>query len=79
MPFFKTFISLFATLCLASINSETQIDKVNRSQLEKIAKGNNNPFQNKFKDSPLQVAIIGLTHDHAHWILGRGPSRTCRN
>lgn len=58
-------------LCFALISCESQNKKEKDLQSEEIAEANISESKYEYKGSPLKVAVIGLTHDHVHWILGR--------
>jgi predicted dehydrogenase len=67
MTLIKTFVSFFAIFLLGFINSGSHPNNPRNSQPKVVQ-------QMKNHEEPLKVAVIGLTHDHVHWILGRKKS-----
>ncbi|MCP4976008.1 MAG: Gfo/Idh/MocA family oxidoreductase [Maribacter sp.] len=67
----KTVANFLIILCFTLVSCEIQNKKENNIQSnETIEKSINEPIY-IYEGDPLQVAVIGLIHDHVHWILGR--------
>ena len=71
MVFSKTVISYFAMLFFLLLSCEDSTKKENNLQSKETAEIKSAEPEYSYKGEPLRVAIIGLTHDHVHWILGR--------
>ncbi|MBT8297397.1 MAG: Gfo/Idh/MocA family oxidoreductase [Maribacter sp.] len=63
------FVLVFVIFTLGSCDSQNK--KSNKLPSEATLEANSEEPKYSYEGDPLQVAIIGLTHDHVHWILGR--------
>lgn len=64
----KTYLAL---LILVVLSCESQNKKAEKVPSNTTHGENAIEPKYSYEGEPLQVAIIGLTHDHVHWILGR--------
>ena len=71
MSFPKTFAYLLALLIFTFLSCESRNKKENNLRSNETVEANSNEPEYVYQGEALQVAIIGLTHDHVHWILGR--------
>ncbi|MBT8299468.1 MAG: Gfo/Idh/MocA family oxidoreductase, partial [Maribacter sp.] len=63
------YVLVFVIFTLGSCDSQNK--KSNKFPSEATLEANSEEPKYSYEGDPLQVAIIGLTHDHVHWILGR--------
>ena len=71
MSFPRTSAYLLAFLIFTLLSCESRNKKENNPKSNKTVEANSNEPEYLYQGEPLRVAIIGLTHDHVHWILGR--------
>jgi predicted dehydrogenase len=71
MALSKTAVNYLAILLFVLLSCENNNKKENNVPSRETAAMNAVEPKYSYKGDPLQVAIIGLTHDHVHWILGR--------
>ena len=71
MSFPRTSTYLLAFLIFTLLGCESRNKKENNPKSNKTVEANSNEPEYLYQGEPLRVAIIGLTHDHVHWILGR--------
>ena len=53
------------------LSCESRNKKEEKLQSKETVEANSDEHKYRYQGEPLRVAIIGLTHDHVHWILGR--------
>ena len=71
MSFPRTSPYLLTFLILALLSCESRNKKEKNLQSKETVEANSIEPKYRYQGDPLRVAIIGLTHDHVHWILGR--------
>ena len=71
MNFPKTVVNFAILFCLALVSCQSQQKNKSTMEAEETQESQSTPLKYVYKGDPLRVAIIGLTHDHVHWILGR--------
>ena len=71
MSFPRNTAYLLAFLIFTFLSCESRNKKENNLQSNETVEAHSNEPHYLYQGEPLQVAIIGLTHDHVHWILGR--------
>ncbi|MGB5499483.1 MAG: Gfo/Idh/MocA family oxidoreductase [Maribacter sp.] len=71
MTFARTIRNLWTLLFVAILSCACQDIKESNLQSTETAEVNSNEPDYLYQGEPLRVGIIGLTHDHVHWILGR--------
>lgn len=71
MTFSKSVTTVFALLCFALVSCQSGNEKKNDNPTEGTTALTDTELKYEYNGDPLRVAIIGLSHDHVHWILGR--------
>ncbi len=71
MSFPRTSAYLLAFLIFTLLSCESRNKKENNPKSNETVEANSIEPKYLYQGEPLRVAIIGLTHDHVHWILGR--------
>ena len=71
MSFPRTSAYVLAFLIFTLLGCESRNKKENNPKSNETVEANSNEPEYLYQGEPLRVAIIGLTHDHVHWILGR--------
>ncbi len=71
MSFPRTTAYLLAFLIFTLLGCESRNNKENNLQSKETVEANSIEPEYMYQGEPLRVAIIGLTHDHVHWILGK--------
>ena len=71
MSFPRTSAYLLAFLIFTLLSCESRNKKENNPKSNETVEANSIEPEYLYQGEPLRVAIIGLTHDHVHWILGR--------
>lgn len=71
MTFARAIRDLWALLFVAMLSCACQNKKENNLQTLETVEVNSQETKYMYQGDPLQVAIIGLTHDHVHWVLAR--------
>lgn len=71
MSFPKTSAFLLAFFIFTLLGCDSRNKKENNLKSNETVEANSIEPEYLYQGEPLRVAIIGLTHDHVHWILGR--------
>jgi len=71
MSFPKTSAFLLAFFIFTLLGCNSRNKKENNLKSNETVEANSIEPEYLYQGEPLRVAIIGLTHDHVHWILGR--------
>ena len=71
MPIAKTVLNVMFILCFSIIKGESQQIMENTMTPKETSVEKATPLKYEYQGDALRVGVIGLTHDHVHWILGR--------